>query len=213
MPPVELTDIGSVRQFMQKSVSDKLQDEDLEVLIRQLSEEVQRHLNREFLPASTSLRSFEYLPNTTFDLIDLQPYEYRKVVKVVLDPDLTPVTLPATSYRPYPTQSRDGSYFGLRLAELPEPVAPAAFANSPALPFQTRRVDVEAEWGLGTIPAGLQHWCNVAVEAWVHLRRGMIASQQQIDMGEGPVPIIDDLPIAVRRGLRRWERPTIVASA
>lgn len=198
---------------MQKTVSDKLQDEDLEVLIRQLSEEVQRHCNREFLPNSTSMRSFEYLPNTTFDLVDLAPYEFRAVKAVVLDPDLTPVTLAAACYRPYPTQTRDGTYFGLRLAGLPEPVTSGSLPHSPALPFQTRRIDVEADWGLGTVPAGLQHWCNVAVEAWVKLRRGALVTQAQIDMGEGPTPVIDDLPLAVKRGLRRWERPTMVASA
>lgn len=197
---------------MQKSVPDKLQDEDLEVIIRQASEAIQRHCNRLLLPAASSTKSFEFLPNTNnWDLIDLKPYEFRAVKKVTLDPDLTSVELVATQYRSYPYPSRDGTFFGLRFAELPETVPPSGLRASGQFPYQTRRVDVEADWGLGAIPQELQHWANVTVEAWVKIRKGLVAGGQEVDLGEGPVPIIDDLPVAVRRGLRRWERPTVSA--
>lgn len=212
MSVIELTDITSVRQFMQKSLSDKLQDEDLEVLIRQASEEIQRFCNREFLPAKTETRSFELVPNTNpYELLDLAPYEYRAIKKVTVDPDLeTPVVLTAVQYRPWPYPARDGTFFGIRLAELPEPAATKGLENSPVLPYQTRRVDVEAEWGLGAIPQGLQHWANVTVEAWCWLRRGVAQPAQASALSELPSPVLDDLPGAVQAGLkRRWVRPVL----
>lgn len=206
-PAVELTDIESVRQFMQKSLSDKLQDEDLEILILQASEGIERHCNRQFIREDAQTKSFEFIVNTGLDLVDLKPYEYRVLKEVVLDPDLTPVTLSAYQYRPWPYPSRDGTFFGLRLAETPEPVLTTSFKRSaPSLPYQTRRIDVKADWGTASVPKELQHWANVTVEAWAHLRREG-GSPNEAQFGEGPLPIGYDLPLPVRWGLRRWQRP------
>src|SRR5438105_1966160 len=106
----ELTDIESVRQFMQKSLSDKLQDEDLEILILQMSEGFERYCNRQFVREDNQTKSFEFLVNTGLDLVDLKPYEYRTLKEVTLDPDLTPVVLTSVHYRPWPYPSRDGSF-------------------------------------------------------------------------------------------------------
>jgi hypothetical protein len=94
------------------------------------------------------------------------------------------------------------------LAELPDPVLPTGLAASPALPYQTRRIDVTADWGMASVPSEVQHWANVTVEAWVHLRRGTVPGQRQAELGEGPMPTIEDLPVPVRWGLKRWVRPT-----
>ena len=204
MSGVELTDITSVRQFMQKSLSDKLQDEDLEILIRQASPAIERFCNRQFVAQPKTLKSFEFLPNESLELIDLKPYEFRTIQKVVLDPDLTPVTLTTAQYRAWPYPARDGTFFGLRFAELPEPVT----SNEPALAFQTRRVDVEADWGLASIPPEVQHWTNVTVESWAHMRRDGVPGSVEMQFGEGQLPKPEDLPAAVRWGLKRWVRPT-----
>lgn len=204
---VELTDVESVRQFMQKSLSDKLQDEDIEVLILQASEAIERHCNRQFVREGEGTRSFEFLPNTGLDLIDLKPYEFRSVQEVVLDPDLTPVVLVASQYRLWPYPSRDGTFFGLRLANLPEAKIPSPLPTTPVMPYQTRRVDVKATWGMATTPKGLQHWANVTVESWAHLRRdpGMGAGEA---FTEGSPVRGYDLPPAAFYGLKRWTRPT-----
>lgn len=207
--PAELTDVESVRQFMQKSVSDKLQDEDLKILILQASEEIERHCNRQFFPEPEATKSFEFLPNETLDLIDLKPTEYRALTTVVLDPDLTPVTLAAGTYRPYPYPSRDGTFFGIKFSTLPAPVLPSTLPAGPEMPFGTRRVDVTATWGTAAVPHGLQHWANVTVEAWAHLRRdGAAPREGQV---EGTTPLTYDLPLSVVWALKRWNRPTPAA--
>ncbi len=206
---VELTDIESVRQFMQKSTSDTLQDEDIGVLILQCSEAITRHCNRQFGPAESEVtRGFELEPNGGWELIDLKPYEYRAIKTVTIDPDFSGGTaLTANTYRFWPYPSREGTFFGLRLAELPELKLPAGFERSGELPFQTRRLDVKADWGMTKIPLEVQHWANVTVEAWVHLRRE--GGQPNLtELGEGPLPVGYDLPLPVVWGLKRWVRPT-----
>jgi hypothetical protein len=202
----DLTDVASVRQLMQKTTSDKLQDPDIETLIHQASDAIQRHCNREFAPASSKvLRSFEFEPNTSLDLIDLKPYEYRALHTVTLDPDLEPVTLDATQFRTWPFPARDGTFFGLRLSDLPDPKLPST--TSTILPFGLRRLDVTADWGMLSVPSEVTHWTNVTVEAWLHLRReGGQPNETQV--GEGPLPVGYDLPLPVKWGLRRWTRPT-----
>jgi hypothetical protein len=209
-----LTDLASIRQFMQKTVSDKLQDADLETLNVQASAAIQRHCNREFAPASTAVkRSFEFEPESSgFNVIDLKPYEYRAVTTVTIDPDFTPVTLSSDQFRKWPLPSRDGTFFGLRLTNLAAPILPSTLPSSPGLPFLTRRLDVTGDWGMASIPPEVQHYANVTVESWVHLRRDGGVGQSDAQFGgEGPPMRADDLPPAVRWGLRRWVRPTAEA--
>jgi len=204
----ELTDLASVRQFMQKTTADKLQDADLEVLILQASEAIERHCNREFDRVDNTLRSFEFLMNGQLELVDLKPFEYRVLREVKLDPDLTPVVLSAVQYRQWPYPSRDGTFFGLRLAELPETKMPTGLANDPEFPYQTRRIDVKADWGLAAVPHEVQHCANITVESWVHLRRDPGLGQAE-SFQEGGTPMRGyDLPPAAFYGLKRWVRPT-----
>ncbi len=203
MADVELTSISEVRQYMQKSLSDKLQDADIETLIGEASGEIQRQCNREFAPPSPpKTRSFEFEPNNGFDLIDLTPFEYRVVEEVTLDPDITPKVLLAAEYRSYPYPSREGTFFGLRFTELDPPVLPKGFPSSQSFPYQTRRVDVKARWGMLEVPEGVRHFTNVVVAAWADLRLGRPAEI------EG-VPIQGyDIPPPAFFGLKRWMRPT-----
>lgn len=209
MPAVELTDVDSVRQFMQKSTSAKLQDEDIEVLILGVSDAIPRLCNREFGPTGASTtRSFEFEPNGNgFEVIDLKPYEYRALHGVTLDPDFTPTVLVANQYREYPFPARDGTFFGLRLVNLAELVFPAGMEQTVGLPFHNRRIDVKADWGMASVPVEVQHWANVTVEAWSHLRREG-GGPNPSEFGEGPLPLGYDLPLPVVWGLKRWMRPT-----
>jgi hypothetical protein len=210
MAAVELTDVDSVRQFMQKSVSDKLQDEDIEVLILGVSDAFPRHCNREFGPTGTeTTRSFEFEPNGNgFEVVDLKPYEYRALHGVTLDPDFAPGTiLVANQYREWSFPARDGTFFGLRLVNLEELVTPKGMQPTAGLPFRTRRVDVKADWGMASVPEEIRHWANVTVEAWSHLRREG-GAPNMTEFGEGPLPPGYDLPLPVVWGLKRWVRPT-----
>ena len=211
MSSLELTDITSVRQFMQKTTNESILDPDLEVLILQASEAIERYCNRQFLREGSATKSFEFLPSTNgWDVVDMKPYEARTVTEVKLDADLKAggVVLASTYYRLGPYPSRDGTFFILRLAELPEP--PSVTGLKEPLPFQTRRVDVTGEWGLANIPGDVQKAANVTVESWCHLRRdpGM---GQNVEFGEGPPVRGYDLPPSVAFALRRWVRPTAEA--
>ncbi|HEY7831791.1 MAG TPA: hypothetical protein VIC06_14610 [Solirubrobacteraceae bacterium] len=208
--PADLTDIAGVRQFMQKRASDTTQDADLEVLITQASMAIQRHCNREFAPATaTATRSFEYEPvGSGFEILDATPYEIRSISTVKLDADLgAGVTLETSQYRLWPYPSRDGTFLGVRLTNLPEPILPPGYPSLPALPFLTRRIDITGAWGMTSVPPEVKHYANVTVESWIHLRRD--AGVGLGDVSETPQMRPDDLPPAVRWGLqRRWMRPT-----
>jgi len=209
MAAAELVDVDSVRQFMGKSVRDKLQDEDLEVLILGASQAIPRHCNREFGPTNKQVRSFEFEPNGDgFELLDLKPYEYRVLREVTLDPDVESGTkLEAGQFREWPFPERDGTFFGVRLVGLPAFVASATTVPTAGLPFHTRRIDVEADWGTASVPTEIEHWAKVTVEAWAHLRRE--GGQPNLtEFGEGPLPVGYDLPLPVVWGLKRWVRPT-----
>lgn len=204
--PAELTDIDSVRQFMQKSFSDKLQDEDLEVLILQSSEAIERYCNRQFFPETAVMKSFEFYPTWGYEVVDVKPTEFRAITSITIDPDLTPVALTAAHYRPHPYPARDGTFFCIKFAELPEPVVPSTLPTSPALPFLTRRVDVTGDWGVASVPDGLEHWANLTVEEWAKLHTGLLVGSEH---ESERVPL--DLPAPVRWGLKRWIRPSAEA--
>lgn len=195
----ELTDVDSVRQFMQKSLSDKLQDEDLETLIIQASPAIERRCSREFFSTPNATRSFEFTPECN-GVLNLTPYELRDVSAVVVDPDLEGgTTLTTSQYQLKPFPARDGTFFGLRLANLPVP------NRDGSLPFFTRRVDVTGDWGMTSVPDDIQHWANVTVEAWAQLRREGV---QPSESGLGLPPIGYPLPLPVAQALDRdWQRP------
>lgn len=207
--PRELTDVDSVRQFMQKSTSDKLQDEDIEVLVLGASQAIIRYCNREFGPTPEETRSFEFEPNGNgFETVDLKPYEYRTLKTVTIDPDFSGGTaLTSNQYRQWPYPARDGTFFGVRLVNLEELTTPTSMPATAGLPFHTRRLDVSADWGTASVPLEVEHWANVTVEAWAHLRREGAAPNLS-DFGEGPLPPGYDLPLPVVWGLKRWVRPT-----
>jgi hypothetical protein len=204
---VELTDVDGVRQSMQKSLRDKLQDEDLEVLILQASEAIARATNREFGPTNGATRSFEYTP--TDDVLDLAPYEIRTLTKAQLDPEVeSGVELTSRQYRLRPYPARDGTFFGLRLYELPSPKPTLSTVNGAGstFPFFTRRIDITGDWGMTSVPEDVRHWANVTVEAWAQLRREGPAPDAF--GGEyGSTPIGFALPVPVWQGLRPWMRP------
>lgn len=205
----ELTDIDSVRQFMQKTTNDKTQDDDLTVLIIQASETIERYCSREFGPTANATRSFEWTPEGFYDVLDLAPYELRTLTAATVDPDLEGgVALTAVQYRLSPYPPRDGTFFGLRLSGLPTPKTANTTTSGVGTPlaFFTRRLDITGNWGMQTVPTEVQHYANLTVESWVHLRRDGGVAQAEA-FGGSPTPRADDLPPAARWGLRRWMRP------
>jgi hypothetical protein len=203
---VPLTDLDSVRQFMQKTASDLAQDTDIEVLIEEVSEGIERFCDREFGPSNDKTRSFEYVQASGFrasDVLNTNPYEFRTVEKVVYDPDIGGGTeVDPSAFRPWPYPARDGTFFGLRVARS---VLPPQVSNDP---FPTRRVDVTGDWGMLEVPVLIKRYANMAVESAVHLRRdaGPGFNADAVDSEPSGKP--DDLPTAVKWGLRRaWMRP------
>lgn len=202
-----LTDLASVRQFMQKVSGDTSQDADIEVLIVQASEAIPRFCNREFVPTEATTRSFEYRPSGNLtDVLDLVPYEVRSISKIVLDPEEKGGTeLTTQQHRPWSYPARDGTFFGVRLNIL---------AGVPGIvpPFSTRRVDITGNWGMEAVPEAIKRYANVTVESWLHLRRdaGVPGSEAELE-GEQPTRP-DDLPPGVRWGLKQsWMRPDLPA--
>jgi hypothetical protein len=204
---VPLTDLASVRQFMQKTASDVAQDPDIEVLIEEVSEGIERFCDREFGPTDAETRSFEYVQSPGFcasDVLNTNPYEFRTVTKVVYDPEVGGGTeVDPNAFRPWPYPARDGTFFGLRVAR--GAVLPPQPSNDP---FPTRRVDVTGDWGMLEVPALIKRYANMAVESALHLRRDAGPGFNEGDLDNEPPGKPDDLPTAVKWGLRRaWVRP------
>jgi hypothetical protein len=204
----ELTDVDSVRQYMQKTLNDKLQDEDVETLIYQASEAVQRYTSREFTATNNATRSFEWTPTDCYDILDLAPYELRAVTSVNLDADTeAPTTLTGLQYRLRPYPPRDGTFFGLRLSGLPLPKSTSSSGVAVGEPYRyfTRRLSITGNWGMAQVPPEVQHYTNLTVKNWAELHRD--PGLQSGEFGEGAALRAEDLPIAARFGLKRWMRP------
>lgn len=206
----QLTEVESVRQFLQQSSKIVAEEEDIETLIVQASDAIPRYVDREFGPTSNEKRSFEFLPPDSSPMpahaeslvVNVTPYELRAVTKATLDPEVSGGTdLTAGQWRLYPYPARDGTYFGLRLGrELP--VRPRASRE-----FPTRRLDIAGDWGMAEVPEIIRRYANATVEAWLHLNRDPGAGFNALNDGEQPMRP-DDLPMSVKWGLNKtWKRP------
>jgi hypothetical protein len=206
-----LTDVDSVRQYLQETVDQDAQNDDIEVLIVQASDAIPRYCKREFGVTDGETRGFEFRPESigpsqSSIVVNTLLYELRAVSKVVLDPDLGDgVELSAEKYRLWsypPTPER--TFWGIRLAEtIPAPAKP--------LVFPTRRVDITGDWGTAEIPDLIRRYANEAVAAWLELPPdGRVFNAAEAG-GEAPARP-DDLPAGVRWGLSRtFMRPLFPA--
>lgn len=203
-----LTDLASVRQYLQETSDQAAQDEDIEVLIKQVSDAIPRYCNREFGPTNAATRSFEFTPEYDNPTIAVNAiiYELRAIAKVVLDPDMDGgIELPPTEWRlwPYPP-TREATYWGVRLARtIPRPAKD--------LIFPTRRIDITGDWGTAEIPDLIRRYANETVAAWLELPPdGRVFNAAEIG-GEAPARP-DDLPSGVRWGLKtNFMRPLFTA--
>lgn len=203
---VPLTDLESVRQFLQVEEDDTDQDDDIVVLIEQVSDAIPRYCKREFGPTDGETRSFEYMPerdglHASPIVVNFMQYEAREVTGITIDPDIDGgVELTAADWRLWPfPQTPEGTYWGVRLGDtVPAPAQ--------RLSFPTRRIDVEADWGMEEVPAIVKRYANEAVAAWLELPPdGRVFNKAEIE-GEAPSRP-DDLPSSVRWGLRNFARP------
>jgi hypothetical protein len=193
----ELTDIESVRQYLQKSTADRAQDEDIAILIRQASAVIERFTRREYAPSAGVTRTFAYRPTGCYDVLDFSPYEARSIETLKVGE----TTISMSAFELYPATSLSGTYFGVRLGELP-----AAVESAP-LPFYTRTVTVKGDWGMLAIPEDVQHWANATVAAWLRLRLEGRTSGGFNEPGEGFMPVTYQIPPDAWRGLQPWVRP------
>lgn len=209
-----LTNVESVRQFLQQSSKLVAEEEDIEILCIQVSEAIPRYCNREFGPTAGDKRRFEFLPgcsplSTRANpvVVNVTPYELRTVTKATLDPEVSGGTdLTTGQWRLWPLPARDGTYYGLRLGrELP--VRPGASQE-----FPTRQLDITGDWGMAEVPDIIRHYANVTIEAWLHMNRDPGVGFNALADGEAPPMHPADLPSGVRWALdKTWKRPVFPA--
>lgn len=201
---VPLTDLESVKQFLQETEGDD-QDDDIERLIVQASDAIPRYCKREFGRTDGKTRGFEYMPEydglcASPTIVDFRLYEVREVSTIVIDPELNGgVELAATAWRLWPLpETLEATFLGVRLGDtIPRP--------SGHLAFPTRRVDVTADWGMGEVPEIVRRYANETVASWLQLPPDGRAFNEAEMGGEAPARP-DDLPPSVRFGLRNFKR-------
>lgn len=202
-----LTDLESVRQYLRTTVDQGAEDEDIEVLIEQVSDAIPRFCKREFTPTAGATRRFEFAPEYDMPAITINAllYELRAVQKVVLDPDMSGgVELVAGEWRlwPYPP-SAEGTYWGIRLGS-------TIARPSTLLAFPSRLIDITGDWGTATVPDTVKRLANEAVAAWLQLP----ADGRQFNSAEveGDMPVhAGGFPSQVRQGLKPFMRPLFPA--
>jgi hypothetical protein len=192
-----LTDLESVRQYLQETTDQDVQDDDIEILIPQVSDAIPRYCLREFTPTAGATRSFEFPwePRQPV-VVNTVRYELRTVSKVVVDPDMSGgVELSAEEWRTWPLPATaEGTYYGIRLGK-------SIAGPSKPLQFPSRRVDITGDWGMAAVPDIIRRYANESVAAWLQLPAdGRMFNRAEM---EGSAPARpDDLPPGVRFGLK-----------
>jgi hypothetical protein len=198
MAAIDLTDLASVRAFLQYNAGDVDQDPVIGPMITAASRAILEELEREFAPATNAAtRRF------VFDLreprLALSPWDLRAVTNVVLNPQESGGT-PLTEWADYelaPYPAKHGVFTGIDfLTPIPLPV----------LTKRTTRcvVDVTGSWGFATVPEDVKHWCNVTVAEW--LRKDVSAFSNVFNVDAGFLERPAALPAAAVAGLRHYRR-------
>ncbi len=191
--PIDLTDLGSVRAFLQKPDGDTNQDAVIGLLITAASREIRRVFEREFSdPQNDLTRNFRVHVDEPF--LSLAPYDLRDLTTLTLDPHGTPV--PLTRYTDFdllPTPNPDGVFTSVRFY---------AQLRSGSLPV--RHVAITGDWGFAAVPAEVTHWANVTVAEWLRRDVSAFSSVFNIDTQQLERPAA--LPAAVIAGLSHFRR-------
>lgn len=207
----DLTSRVNVRAFLQKPASDTAQDALIDALITRASKAIQK-VTRIFQPTETGVgKSFEYEGR---GLLSLNPWYARAVTAVTITDHgaSTPRTLTAADYevkflRPGTTEAQqpeDGVYTHLWLPNEIDRRGHLEMLNLDRSIAQKRTVTVTGNWGYGTTPDDVEHWCIVTVVIW--LRREVAAFSTTFALDEERLERPEALPSAVRAGLRPYGR-------
>lgn len=195
MASTDLITLDDARAFLQKQSGQGATDEVLSDLISRASRVIQRHIELEVAPATTSTaRSFDW--DGTMRL-SLAPYVARTVTAVSLDGE----SLDSSGWRLMPNPARDGVYYTLHFDYTAVPVTTSY--------FPTRTASVTGTWGFSEVPEELKQATCETVAAWY---RGRVAgfTAQFEDSGEqatgrGP----EALPLGAYRILEAWRRSPV----
>lgn len=192
----DLTTLASVRAFMQKPDNDTDQDDLISTLISSASKVIVQWAGRQFAPAETNAtHSFIWDGG---DRVYFTPHDLRTATLAQLDTDLgSPVTLTATTdYGLEPLNAADGVYQGFTINK--------TVRNTPGA---RRLLTVTGDWGFASVPADVQHACNVTVKWWIQndvsaFSSGFDANTDQFTRGEA-------LPQGVQRLLSAYRRTPV----
>jgi len=200
---IDLTTLAQVRAEQQKPSANTDQDAIISALITQASAAIIRWTEREFAPITMGLtRTFEWPWESA--LVSFAPFDLATLTSVHVDTDIVVggSLIPATDYRPWPANAKDGVYTGLRLR-------PLVF-NTGRVMFPERQVQVTGDWGFPTIPDAVRRACIITVNEWLRDRwmrdPGMTVELAAAGMPEAGRP--SALPFAARALLEPLRRPS-----
>lgn len=195
MASTDLITLDDARAFLQKQAGQAAADEVLSDLISRASRVIQRHIELEVAPATSSTaRTFDWDGGTR---LSLAPYVARTVTAVSLDG----TALDSAEWRLMPNPARDGVYYTLHFDYTALQLGWSYFPN--------RLATVTGTWGFSEVPEELKQAACETVAAWY---RGRVAgfTAQFEDSGEqaagrGP----EALPLGAYRILEAWRRSPV----
>lgn len=199
----DLTTLASVRQFMQKgTVSQETgQDPLITALIPRASRAIQRY-TRIIAPAETTAHTVLWRGR---GLISINPWFLRTVTTLQMDTDTSsPTTLAASEYSLQPKPAEDGVYTHIRLLGSQPVESNLELLDITYSQTLQREVTITGDWGYPAVPADVEHWANVTIVEWI--RKDVSAYSTAFDANEDRLDRPEELPRAVKAGLRQYRR-------
>lgn len=205
----DLTDLATVREFMQKGATGTETEQDALItdVITRASRVIQRTYTRIFVPAETNAsHTFVWRGR---GWLSLSPWYARSVTAVQLDPDLSsPTNLSAGDWSIEPDPAEDGVYTHLRFPgqtftgysnlELQDDLVESSYY---------RRVRLTGDWGYTAVPDDVKHWATVTVVEWI--RKDVSAFSTAFDPNEDRLDRPEAIPYAAQRGLLAYKRDDV----
>lgn len=199
MASSDLITLDDARAYLQKQSGQSAADEVLSDLVSRASRVIQRHIELEVAPATTSTaRTFDWDGSQR---VSLAPYVARTVTAVTLDPNDSSSALTSGDWRLMPNPARDGVYYTLHL-DYTVLVASVSY-------FPQRQIEITGTWGFSDVPEEIKQAACITVTDWYRGRVAGYSSGYQ-DAGEaaasrGP----EALPLAAYRILEAWRRSPV----
>lgn len=191
----DLTDLATVRSYLQKQTGDVGQDAIINVFISAASRLILAEFEREFAPVTAAAtRRFELDVEEPY--LDLAPYDLRTLTSLTIDPqDGGPVLVEHDDFRLKPRPAKDGVVTGVEFHRLP---------TNTTRGTRHRLVDIAGAWGFAAVPEDVKHWATLACVIW--LRGNVAAFSTVYNLDESRVERPESLPGAVVRGLKHYRR-------